>query len=401
MDEKNKKDWLVRICCFIAAFSLWLYVSNVDNTKKTASINVPVELLNVDAISQGKLIVVPGQKISITLKIKGQSIDVYSAKPDQFKIIADMGTFSLKKGENRIPVEVRNSPENVNVVNTDLWVKVNLDALVEKSVPVKTNLDVKTKSGYYSSEPIPKPSQVIITGPSTFVNSVQYVMAKKGDIKDIDKDTYLTLPLQAMDGSGRVINEVKIEPTTVEVLIPIKKSKSVTVNLKTKGNLPNGITLKSINLVNEKVEITGTQADLNKINSIDTEDINMNGINSSGTIKVKLIIPDNVAMLNGNGYVNVSANIDKVIQNTITKDIQIKNLGQNLEAKLDKTKITLVIQGNETVLNNLKIESIICYVDLNGKLEGDLVVEVIIPPVDGVTILSSDIKTVNVKLIKK
>lgn len=402
MDAKSKKDWLVRICCFIAAFSLWLYVSNEDSTQKTVKIsNVEVQLINKDAITEGKLVLMPNQKINITLSIRGQAMNVYSAKADQFKIVADMGTYSLKKGENRIPVEIKSTPDNINVVNADLWVKVNLDALVEKSVPVKTDIDVKTKAGYYSSAPVPKITQVTISGAASYVNSVQYVLAKKTDVKDIDKDTYVTLPLQAMDGTDKVVNEVKIDPSTVDVMLPVKKSKSVSVNLKTKGTLPNGITLKTMNVANDSIEVSGAQQDLNKISSLDTEPIDLSSINTSGVVKAKLVVPENVTVQNGDGFVDVNITIDKIVQKTISRDIQIKNLDSGLNAKLDKTKATIVIQGNESTLSDAIIQSINCYIDLNGKTEGTVMSEVVIPPIDGVTIVSSDTKTVNVTINKK
>lgn len=401
MDSKKRKDWLVRIICFIAAFSLWLYVSNEDNTPRTTKLTVPVQLINEDAISQAKLAVSPNQKINVTLTIRGQFVNIYSVKADQFKVTADMGTYSLKKGENRIPVEIKSSPDSINVVNTDLWVKVNLDAIVEKSVPVKTSLDIRTKPGYYASSPVVKPAQVTISGPSSYVNSVQYVLAKKNDIRDIDKETTFTVPLQAMDSSDRVVNEVKIDPTNVNVHVFVKKSKTVSINLKTKGSLTSGLTLKSMSNSIDKVEISGSQDDLSRINSIDTEPIDMSSISASGNVKVKLIVPDNVTILNSDGYVNVSINIDKIVQNTITKDIQIKNLDSNLNAKLDKTKVTLVIQGNQSDINDSKIQSIVCYIDLNGKIEGDVVSTIVIPQVDGITVVSTDIKNVNVVLTKK
>lgn len=399
MEEKSKEQWIIRICCFIAAFSLWLYVANSDNTMKTVKIPVPVQLVNQDAIATARLVPLPNQKYSVTLSIRGKAMDVYSAKADQFKVVADMSSFSLKKGENRVPIEIKMNPTNINVLNEDLWVKINLDDLIEKTVAVKTDIDVKTKFGYFAGEPIVKPSNVTVSGPYDYVNAVSSVTVK-GEAKDVDKDIYMNYQAFAVDAGGKVISEVKVEPGTVDVTIPVKKSKEVAINILTKGNLPNGVILKSLEATEKKVYITGDEDILGKINGIDTEPIDLSKLSSSTQIKIKLNLPKDIKLVDSSELIDVNIVIDRTIQKTIALTVELRGLPSGFTANSKDLNVSLVISGNESIINNLKDGDIKAYVDLSAATEGEADHNVSLTLPSGITQVSLDKKSIKVNVVK-
>ncbi len=98
--KKSKtKNIIVKICCIIASFALWLYIFNIENPIKEQKITVPVNIVNKESMNEMELALVPKEASTVTLIIKGNVKDIYSVKAEDFKVEADLNSFGLKKGE--------------------------------------------------------------------------------------------------------------------------------------------------------------------------------------------------------------------------------------------------------------------------------------------------------------
>lgn len=408
-NKKQKKDILVKIACLICSFGLWLYISNVENPTVTTKVtDVPIEILNADVLSQYKLSMTPGQTFKVTLSIEGSASDVYRAKSEQFKLVVDLSPYALKKGDNNLPVEVRQSPNNVNVRKTPEMLKVNiiLDDLIEKSVPIKIDVDTKTKQGYYVSPAVPNQANAIVSGPAQLVNMVNEVVAR-GDAKDVAKDTELTLPLIAVDQAGRTVKDVDIKPSSINVVIPVRRSKIVDVNIKTTGQVGNSLALKSIEANPSKIEITGDDSALKNISSIDTEPIDLSKITANKDFVAKLKIPDNVRILSGSDTVSIKVATDKAAvteelpQQDVQSKIQVKGLKEGFNATLEVDTLTVTIKGKSEVLKLIKESDIISEIDLTNLQEGDNEVSPKVTVKEGASLIKFTPEKIKVKITKK
>lgn len=401
MDEKNQKQQIIiKICCVIAAFGLWLYITSVLNPVKNYKKNIPVTIINEDALEQSRLALVPDQKPYVTLTLKGTINDIYSVSEDQFKVVVDLGAYVTKKGENNIPVQIQQSPDNIKILNSDnLWVKITLDDLVEKTVPLKVVTSGKAKDRYYPGKPNTNITDVSVKGPGRFVKLID-----RGEIRcDIDgmyRDLNTILPIQAVDINGNAVGGVKVQPKSAELKLPIKKAKSVSINVKTTGKLNDNSVLDKITVMPEKVDIVGEENIINNISSLDTEPIDLGNL-SGDEVAAKLILPKGVTLVNNNGFVKVKIYSNSMINKNISLAIKTINGDNNYNITLDADKAALNISGLETVINNLKPEDIQCYVDLSSMKEGEhkLPVKVNLP--EGIKLVSISPENITVNIKKK
>lgn len=402
MEEKNKRQQLIiRACCIIASFILWLYIFNVENPIRERKISVPVTVINKDKLSELNLVPVGEEQANVSLTIRGSASDVYLVKPEDFKLESDLGAYGVKKGENKIPVVIKKSPQSVSVVNNEnLWIRVVLDDLKQKTIPVKVVIEGKAKEGFFAMQPIYKIAEVEVNGPSDSIKHVNSAVAKY-DVKNSAKDIVTVLPLQPLDSSGNVVKDISIKPESIEITVPIKKIKSVPINVKVLGNLNSESNIKSITPVPETIDIAGDEKVISNISSIDTENIDISQINNKDSIEAKIIVPKNVILINSNGTIKLNINLNKSTQKELNLDIVTKNLGNNYTANLDKNKVSITISGAENIINNLKPENIECFVDLNSLQEGDQNVNVNINLPDGVSKVSQDPSSVKVTITKK
>ncbi|WP_032120458.1 CdaR family protein [Clostridium amazonitimonense] len=371
-NKKNKKNLLIKIVCFIVSFGLWLYISNVENPSRSNKLSgVPVEIINVDSLKNSKLTILPGQDFKVTLTIDGPASEVYKAKPDQFKVVADLSDYAVKKGSNLIPISIVQYPTGINIKkNESLRVNIEIDELVEKSVPIKLELDSSTKPGYYSFDPVIKPDSALVSGAATYVNTVKWVIAK-GTAKDQDADINLSLPLKAVDEMMKDVKDVDINPTSTEVFVPVRKSKNVAVKVKTKGESNKNIVIKSIEPSTGSIEILGEDKDISNIDFIETEPLDLATVTGNNDVTLKLAIPKGAKSVNGKDTVSVKITVEVINQNTLSIPITMTGLGEGLKAELSAKNVSVSLKGPDSILAQISEADVTATLDLTNLGEGE------------------------------
>ncbi|WP_392486049.1 YbbR-like domain-containing protein [Haloimpatiens sp. FM7315] len=400
MDKGRKKDFLIKFCCFIAAFGLWLYIYNIENPIKTTIVkNVGVSITNKDVLSQYNLVELPNQDYSVNLTVKGATSKIYSLKPSQFKLEADLSTYALKKGKMQIPVIIKESPEDVTIINPEtLWVEIEIDKYTQKNVPVKSVVKGKVKEGYNALEPLISPNTVVVGGPSKYVSLVDHANVSinfNNDENNIE-NTYTLIPV---DSSGKEVDHVKVEPKEVSVKIPLDKTKYVPVeaNLKSTGDK----TVSSLTIIPDNVAISGEPEVLKKITKLTTEEIDLSRISKDGIVEAKLKVPDNIKLVDVEEKVKIKVTFETAMQKKILVDIKISNLDEKFNAELKTKQISVLVSGNKEIINLLKDGDIEAYVDLKNLKEGSYDLPLNIKKPDNIDKVSYDPQKVSVSIKPK
>lgn len=406
MDEKSKKkNLIIKIACIVVSFCLWIYITNVeDPIKKSRLLNVPVKLINSENIEQSQLALLSSDKdLTVTLTLQGKSSQLALVKPTQFVAIADLSTYVLHKGINTIPVSIKEVPNDTDVKvlnNGAVFIKINLDNLSEKSIQLKVKVEESPKLGYYALQPQFNSTEAVVRGPASCVQNVASVIAKC-NIKNSVRDVAFTLPLTAADINGNVISGVTINPQLVDVVIPVKKIKNVSVNIKTNGNLKDKVNLKSLIAEPQKIEIAADDDILKNITSIDTQPIDLSSISASTMINAHLKIPSGVILVNSDGSINIKVNVDKTTEKTIESTVSVTNLRSGLDCSLSTDKADITVSGTENDVSKLQAQDVKCYIDLNSLSEGEYNIPLNITLPEGVNKVSLNPELIKVVLSKK
>jgi len=427
MDKARKQQYIIKVCCVIAAFVLWLFITSTENPLTTYKIKgIPVQLLNTDSLTRANLVLVQGQDLTTSLNIRGDNTSILlGTKAEDFKVVADLSAYALKSGEQNIPIEIRKSPDNINVVNSDtLFIKVNLDELTENKLPINVSITGKPKDGFYASAPELSLNYATVVGGSKFVNIVKKIFVEE-NIQGVESNVSKTYKLKPVDAAGKEIKEVSVQPPQIDVKIPVSETKFVGVTVKTKGDLSQGLTLKGTKALPERFEVTGNAAMLSKIEKLNTEDIDLSKIVKNTTISTKVIIPDGLTLVSGNSVVNVEVNLDKVVQKdtngviqksvdsvdsvdkdnvvqkNISQDVKYINLDSKYQVTLEKNKDSLIISGTQTVINSLDLKKISAELDLSNLAEGAYTLPVKVSVPQGVDLISGQPDKILVTITKK
>lgn len=381
MDKAKTREMIFRILSVIIAFIAWMYVTNFENPEKEIVItNIPVKLINVDSLTQSNFVMIDnGSGNVVKLTIKGRSKDVNAVRPEDFKVEANLGSGYRVKGINSIPVEIKEKPSGIEIPNQPVYTDLELDELVSKSFLVGIEVTGEARAGYSNLPVSVKPSEVLLKGASRFIGSVNSVIAKV-DIGDAAADINTSKPLQALDKSGKAIygqildkngkpvtgDVIDITPKTVDVTIPIQRSKDVSIVVRTTGKLQSGIFKRGdITASPSRVTIIGNDSVINAINSIDTLPVNLDTVTSNVSRAVKLNIPPGVSIANNIQAVNVNIFVESMINRAFTVPVNYFNLPEGLKADLLTNNIVVTITGQESALNSLSAAEITAMVDLS------------------------------------
>ncbi|MGL4730384.1 MAG: CdaR family protein [Clostridium sp.] len=406
MDKAKRQDILIKICCIIASFVLWLYVRNIQNPMTNHVIKyVPVEITNIETLSDHNLVLLPDQEFSISLTVKGAATAVYQIdKTRDFKIVADLSKYALKEGENTIPVQIKEAPSNISIVNSEnLWIKIKIDTLEEKELPVQANIIGELPAGIHAGEANVSPKTVKVSGAKQFVDTVTSVVANV-DATGVEKDINKIADLYAVDENGNVVKEVKLSTTNASVKIPISKGKMVPVEVKKSGSVQNG-TLQSIEVQPNVIEVSGETSEVANVGVIYTSPIDLSQIKTSTTLQVKLQIPENIRV--STDTVTVKINVvenkeeEKVVEKTVSVPIKYTNQLENSTVTLGKDSVQLVLSGKEADIKAIDASKIVATIDLKDLQEGVHNVPIGIAGIpENIKTVSQDIETVKVTIKK-
>lgn len=401
MDRKNKKGQLIiKACCAVAAFMLWLYIYNFENPVMDKVITVPVSIVNQDVLAQSKLSPVIESIAEIKITVRGSVSQINDLNIGGFQLQADMASAGIHKGDNKIRVTVEKKPSDIKIANADsLSIMVNVDEMVEKTVPVKVVLEGEARSGYYVIKPDPEFKEATIKGPSKVVSSVNYAVARC-DISDYYKNMNVKTTLQAESNSGTVYKYVQVVPEVLDLTMQVKKTKTVPINVKTSVD-PAGSGITSILPATDKVAIAGDETQLQGISGIDTEIVDIINLNGAKTINAKLVVPQGITLIGNSGSVKLNITYAEKSEKTLSVPVTIKNVDAGMSAALDQTTVSLTVSGSAEAIGSLTADKIECYVDLNGlTAEGTQPVKVVLTLPGGISSTSINPESINVTLKK-
>jgi YbbR domain-containing protein len=374
VDKGEGRTLIIKLICVLLSLGLWLYISIVENPLRTYELkNIPVELINEDALTNSKFGIVNRQQFTVDLKLEGPSSEVVNVKKEDFKIVADMSAYALKSGENTIPVQIISYPENINIKNNGfLGIKINLEELIQKEFTIKSKVKATFKENIYEKEQTISPSKVTVKGGKSSIDKINEAILT-GEEKDIDKNSRKEYSIKFVDLLGNEVSNVEAGEKTAELSISVTNGKFVPINLKIIGKALPGFKMDGYELSKSNINILGDSQALDKIQAIDTEVVDMSSLEQDHEFDVKLKLPEGVSVENGENVIKAKVKISR--EEKVTKDlvcnVQYANLSEGLLLDSSKPTVNVTLTGIQTDLDKITNENIKVILDLsNIKEEG-------------------------------
>lgn len=405
MGERGSK-FITLLLSLFTAFLIWVYASGAsDNMAYSKIANVQISAVNTDSLTQNDFVVNLSSKTVDSIRVYGKSSQIKSLNNKNVTAsvnLADVAT----EGTYSLPVSIEGIPNDVSIVEIE---PDTISAVVEKrgsrniSRPI-IKYSGSLSDGYSIISTSSNVDEVGISGAQTNVNKVNAIIGTV-DINGKKETFSSSVTLQAVDVNNEEVADVEITPSKANITINIGRSKSVPIKIKTGGKVGKGYRVTAMNPSTENVRVTGSDKALDKIESISTKSINLGGVTSSFTKKVKLDIPDGIAVTeDGSDSIIVEVRIDRNRERSIAiSSFTFENLQTGYEASVEDDNVQIVLSGSNKVLDSIDPASLVGTLDLSGLTSGEHKVSIIISTQklpDGVSIKSVSKDSVKVKITR-
>jgi YbbR domain-containing protein len=262
--------------------------------------------------------------------------------------------------------------------------RVQLDQVVSKEVPVRVDIVDTTAFGYDWQTPVVEPMTVTVTGPETQVAQVTTARAEvsMGNAKNqVERNQQVAL----INGEGQTVPRVTAAPNLVHVIVPVEQwpgRKEVAVSVDLVGQPAAGYRLNAVRVNPSTVVLLGNADVLTQVPGfVETEEVSLDGATSEIQQRVQLNVPDDVTVLEGPA-VDVTVSITPIEGGTtVQQPPVVQNLGPGLTATVALDTVDVILSGPLPSLEALGPDDVFVLVDLTGLLPGNHVLtpRVVVP----------------------
>lgn len=396
MDNLFNNKWFIRVISLVFAISLYVLV-NIEGTTTQPDSRLPVgsdadrvqtlDDVPVNIRLDGDRYVVSGVPEYISVSLEGpNSILIPTIMQRNFDFYVDLR--DLGEGTHTVDIEYTRVPEELKVYIEPKTISVT----IEERVTVEFDVDVdfinidQLPEGYEIGDLKVEPETVVITSSRSIYEQISMVKVfiDVGGLKEsINKRE---VPVNVYDSQGNGLS-VRIHPETVVVSVDIHNpSKVVPITIETENELPEYLTDITFTLSEKDIEIFATSDRLAEIESIATEKIDLSTIEESGTITVPLDVPEGVVVEEDVIEVTFEVEEERTLQDV---PIQYENLemGQQISfVKPDEPLMRITVVGKDKDVKELSADDFELSIDLEGLLNGEFQVPVLIKGPDSIQI---------------
>lgn len=409
MKEKIKKlkqsNLMPKILSLVIAILLWFYVMNVVDPQTRRSFkNVPVRIEGLQDLRRRGLTLMNTGDIHVNLELQGNRS--YMDRVNSSNIQAYINLEGLRKGEQSIPIHVTNYNDNVKVVGKD---PLSVVLSIEENTSIREEVEIKTigtlPEGYIMGDMNKSQERVTISGPKSLTDAVHSLVAYV-NIKDRTQTTVLSCKLIPLDSDLEKIQGLTIEPASLEVEIPIYKTKTVPVTLNFSKAPPDQISQDLVDIQPKTATIKGNTAVLKEIEEIKTKPISWEKLQEGTLTSIELEKPQGVNLVNEKQIYQIRLKSSQFEDRTMTitePEIRFVNVGHGLQGQIltPLHGIQIRLSADREKLNELNKDNLKFYLDCKGLPLGDHQVTIKMTPIEGVHISSIEPSTVSITLSKE
>lgn len=291
----SKKFW-GKVACTFLAFLMWIYVSYDENPNSTNTYtNIPVTISGIAAL-ESRNITVLSSDLQIAVKISGARNVLSRLSKSDINAIVDVSNIT-GTGEQKPIISIVGIPDSLSVEEKKVTSgKLVTDILIRKTVEVGIDIVGTMDDNIVEGEKTVSPSQITIKGPGTLLDKVT-AWTEPIDVSSISKsENIYNTAIVLKDAAGNAIKSDMITKSENEATVTVncQSKKEVKVNPpRIVGSLEGYIVnVESVNP--ESVVITGPVEIVEKIDSVDTADIDAYYAMSSKSFVRDIILPDEV-----------------------------------------------------------------------------------------------------------
>jgi len=368
LDKMLSSSWTLWGLSILLAVGMWIYVTGIEESEYiTRQFSCPIEYRGIDpqAIIRGRL-------SEVDVEVRGSEEAIMHL--DYNSVRAYVDARNLVPGK-RYTVNINvDTPLDINLVSCfPSQATLDLVRQVTRLMTVETVLPENIPEGHYIEGVEIIPKEVGIKGAEDDVVKIGSVRITP-TIEELQEGGERLMAVK-MSQSEAFEGSVTVEPAQVRFhgnLVRGLPRKRVPVNVRLTGKLDDDYEIRAVTTDPSEVQIEGKVEDLAKVETIDTEVIDVSSATENQFIVAPLRQPEikGVSLVNTSS-VRVNLQLSEARADTLLTNIPIElrnaEPSQNWEANPPSVSVT--VEGKPSLIAKLSGENIIdikAYVDMTN-----------------------------------
>jgi len=380
------RDALTNIATFLLALLLavliWSSAVQTQDPIRTRFLEVPLQYVGLPA---NTTLVGGDPRTTVQIRLEGPDSVLRGVDPADFTAIADLSRVeSGQPASVDIAVTSRNPAATISFITPE-QVDVQLEQQVVRDVPVELDLRGSVARGHEQGTPLLEPRTIRVAGPESRVNALDFALVTVFLNSAVETVVESSQPI-FYDNTGQVasVNGLDLDTGEVTVTVPVEESAGFADKLITvewTGEPAPGYRLLSVTADPPSVLVEGRPAQVNRLTSVKTEPIDINGLTESFQQLAVLDLPDGISV-DPEQTVTVRIEVEPILTtSTVNRVPEPRGLRGGYEAVVEPPQVRVVLFGPLPVLDALAEDDVRVALDLFGMEPGVYSVEpdVIVP----------------------
>lgn len=361
---------------------VWLIAINQENPiqQATYSERLPVTVRGL-AENLQPVQDLTRETVQVTLQAPKSSWDTLDASD----FTAYLNLTGLGAGVHDVEVKAEVVDPKVEIVSVQRpELRVQLDEVITKTVPVRVDVMDSTAFGYDWQTPLVEPSSLTVSGPATQVEQVTMVKAEVY-LRNAKNQVERSQTVTPQNSQGQPVARVTADPAMVRIVVPVEQwpgRKEVAVRVNLVGQPAAGYRLSAVRVNPSTVVLLGSTEVLAAVPGfVETEPVSLAGATTEIQKRLQLLVPENATVLEGN-TVDMTATITAIEGGTtVRQEPVLQGLGAGLDAEVALDRVDVILSGSLPLLESLGPDDIFVILDLTGLLPGNHVLtpRVVVP----------------------
>ena len=361
----------------MASLAIWIYVTGQTSDEVTQTFNnVQVQVVGADTLRNARnLVVTDLDTTSVTLELVGPRRVVASlssasitAQIDVSKLTQASSTslqyyISYPDGTDKSNIrEVKKTPETISFLVSDL---------ISKTVQVRGSFDGYPADGFTAETPVFEPSTITVTGPSRYLNNVEYAWVSFGE--EGITSTYQSetgYVLMDADGEECVTTGFTYSTDTVIATLPLLELKELPVTVELLHGAGTNADNVRVHVEPSSISLAGDTTILSTMDKIVLDTIDLTKFTSTYTEAYPIALDENLKNLTGVNEATVTIEIigleTKVFK---VNNLNCINVTEGYAANITSESIEVTLRGLASDLELVKSTNIRMVADLKDYNE--------------------------------
>ena len=382
MKEKQNKRWGLKLVSLLSAFLVWLAVVNVADPVMSASVDVPIEIVNGHVLEEKGLTYEISGKKTTTVSYEVNTTNAYRIRSSDFRAYADLTELWSVTGSVPVKVETLNNSDLIrsNPVSKISTIKIETELLQTKRFDLDTVILGNVEDGHKVGELNTTPNFVYIEGPESLVGQISSAGIEV-DVEGVSSDTSGIAKIYYYDANGNKISlseRLTARYADVEYELQILKVKTVALDYDVTGEVADRRRFTGVEAERKTVEVIGMKSVLAPFNTltISGDILNIEGAdaNVEKSINLTQYLPEGVTLASDeNPILDVTLMVERLDDKVYTIEVNEDCLVGQLDDYIyipEPNYINVRVRALEEELDVLELDTSDIEIDVSDMHEG-------------------------------